>query len=219
MRSIFTVDLAFRKSLPLVAGLVAEQWYVFRSPSWAFLRRRYRRGKVDNNVGAVRSQARLIHTAFSTNDFHVHTIRTRVFPFFLFFFISFSLSLYRVEVKAFHVRAGTSRYYEGGDIYGVQSVVIHPAFNAINYDYDVGLVEVIHSRLSRYCTCHRYLVTATSVKILSKRTLKAENVSKGVINNRFVTSKISFFTSLIFLLKMKLRIGCNVHFAVSYLRS
>ncbi|XP_076482324.1 trypsin-7 [Bombus vancouverensis nearcticus] len=51
----------------------------------------------------------------------------------------------RVEVKAFHVRAGTSRYYEGGDIYGVQSVVIHPAFNAINYDYDVGLVELSDS--------------------------------------------------------------------------
>ena len=51
-------------------------------------------------------------------------------------------------MKAFHVRAGTSRYYEGGDIYSVQSVVIHPAFNAINYDYDVGLVEVIRSRLS-----------------------------------------------------------------------
>ncbi|XP_003695779.2 trypsin 5G1-like [Apis florea] len=42
----------------------------------------------------------------------------------------------------FHVRAGTSRYYEGGDNYGVQSVAIHPAFNAINYDYDVGLVEL-----------------------------------------------------------------------------
>ncbi|XP_043520750.1 trypsin-1-like [Frieseomelitta varia] len=48
----------------------------------------------------------------------------------------------RIRVKAFHVRAGTSRYYEGGDIYSVQSVVIHPAFNAINYDYDVGLVEL-----------------------------------------------------------------------------
>ncbi|KOX69186.1 Trypsin-1 [Melipona quadrifasciata] len=47
-----------------------------------------------------------------------------------------------IRVKAFHVRAGTSRYYEGGDIYSVQSVVIHPAFNAINYDYDVGLVEL-----------------------------------------------------------------------------
>ncbi|XP_006621327.2 trypsin-7-like isoform X2 [Apis dorsata] len=47
-----------------------------------------------------------------------------------------------VQAKPFHVRAGTSRYYEGGDNYGVQSVAIHPAFNAINYDYDVGLVEL-----------------------------------------------------------------------------
>ncbi|KAG6801613.1 trypsin 5G1 [Apis mellifera caucasica] len=46
------------------------------------------------------------------------------------------------QAKLFHVRAGTSRYYEGGDNYGVQSVAIHPAFNAINYDYDVGLVEL-----------------------------------------------------------------------------
>ncbi|CAL7945082.1 unnamed protein product [Xylocopa violacea] len=51
----------------------------------------------------------------------------------------------RMQVKAFHVRAGTSRYYEGGDVYGVQSVAIHPAFNAINYDYDVGLVELYDS--------------------------------------------------------------------------
>ncbi|XP_026666911.1 trypsin 5G1-like, partial [Ceratina calcarata] len=50
-----------------------------------------------------------------------------------------------VQVKAFHVRAGTSRYYEGGDVYGVQTVVIHPAFNAINYDYDVGLVQLTDS--------------------------------------------------------------------------
>ncbi|XP_016922706.1 trypsin-1-like [Apis cerana] len=47
-----------------------------------------------------------------------------------------------VQQAKFHVRAGTSRYYEGGDNYGVQSVAIHPAFNAINYDYDVGLVEL-----------------------------------------------------------------------------
>lgn len=56
-------------------------------------------------------------------------------------------------MKALYVRAGTSRYYENGDVYGVQNVVIHPAFNAINYDYDVGLVEVIRSRLSRYGVC------------------------------------------------------------------
>ncbi|PBC28311.1 Trypsin-7 [Apis cerana cerana] len=48
-----------------------------------------------------------------------------------------------VQQAKFHVRAGTSRYYEGGDNYGVQSVAIHPAFNAINYDYDVGLVEIL----------------------------------------------------------------------------
>ncbi|XP_076303036.1 trypsin 5G1, partial [Lasioglossum baleicum] len=48
----------------------------------------------------------------------------------------------RIQVKPFHVRAGTSRYYEGGDVYGVRSVAIHPAFNAFNYDYDVGLVEL-----------------------------------------------------------------------------
>ncbi|CAK9804925.1 Trypsin 5G1 [Anthophora plagiata] len=51
----------------------------------------------------------------------------------------------RIQVKPFHVRAGSSSYYEDGDIYGVQSVVIHPAFNAINYDYDVGLVELSES--------------------------------------------------------------------------
>ncbi|XP_017797589.1 PREDICTED: trypsin 5G1-like [Habropoda laboriosa] len=51
----------------------------------------------------------------------------------------------RIQVKPFHVRAGSSSYYEDGDIYGVQSVVIHPAFNVINYDYDVGLVELSRS--------------------------------------------------------------------------
>ncbi|XP_015431005.1 PREDICTED: trypsin-7-like [Dufourea novaeangliae] len=48
----------------------------------------------------------------------------------------------RIRVKGFHVKAGTADYYKNGDIYGVKGVVIHPAFNEINYDYDVGLVEL-----------------------------------------------------------------------------
>lgn len=148
MRSIFTLDLTFRESLPLVPGFVAEQWNVFRSPSRAFLRRCYRRGKVDNNIGAVRPQARLIHSYLNAI-----CVRVSIAYIFLSFFFFLS-SLYSVQqAKLFHVRAGTSRYYEGGDNYGVQSVAIHPAFNAINYDYDVGLVEVIRSRLSRYRAC------------------------------------------------------------------
>ncbi|OAD62512.1 Trypsin 5G1 [Eufriesea mexicana] len=51
----------------------------------------------------------------------------------------------QIQVKPFHVRAGTSYYYQGGDVYGVQSVAIHPAFNTFNYDYDVGLVELSSS--------------------------------------------------------------------------
>lgn len=46
-------------------------------------------------------------------------------------------------MKGFHVRAGTSHYYENGEIHRVKSVTIHPAFNENIYDYDVGLVEVI----------------------------------------------------------------------------
>ncbi|XP_031836777.1 trypsin [Nomia melanderi] len=48
----------------------------------------------------------------------------------------------RIYVKSFHIRAGTTCYYENGDIYGVKGVVIHPAFNQHNYDYDVALVEL-----------------------------------------------------------------------------
>ncbi|XP_076664974.1 trypsin-7 [Andrena cerasifolii] len=48
----------------------------------------------------------------------------------------------RIHLKSFHVRAGAACYYQGGDVYDVQGVTIHPAFNEINYDYDVGLVEL-----------------------------------------------------------------------------
>lgn len=43
------------------------------------------------------------------------------------------------------MRAGAAYYYQGGDVYDVRGVTIHPAFNEINYDYDVGLVEVKYS--------------------------------------------------------------------------
>ncbi|XP_033333431.1 trypsin 3A1 [Megalopta genalis] len=51
----------------------------------------------------------------------------------------------RIHVKSFHVRAGTACYHAGGVIYGVKGVVIHPAFNQNNYDYDVGIVELSES--------------------------------------------------------------------------
>ncbi|KOC69601.1 Trypsin-7 [Habropoda laboriosa] len=60
-------------------------------------------------------------------------------------YLSGCIAQEKIQVKPFHVRAGSSSYYEDGDIYGVQSVVIHPAFNVINYDYDVGLVELSRS--------------------------------------------------------------------------
>lgn len=40
------------------------------------------------------------------------------------------------------MRAGTSRYYKEGDIYRVRSVATHPIFSGLNYDFDVGLVQV-----------------------------------------------------------------------------
>nr|XP_034195529.1 trypsin 5G1-like [Osmia lignaria] len=51
----------------------------------------------------------------------------------------------RIRVKGFHVRAGTSYYYENGEIFRVKSVTIHPAFNENIYDYDVGLIELADS--------------------------------------------------------------------------
>ncbi|XP_076178983.1 trypsin 5G1 [Ptiloglossa arizonensis] len=48
----------------------------------------------------------------------------------------------RVRVKSFHVRAGTTYYYKGGEIYAIKSVAIHPAFRESNYDYDIGLIEL-----------------------------------------------------------------------------
>ncbi|XP_053975890.1 trypsin-7-like [Hylaeus volcanicus] len=48
----------------------------------------------------------------------------------------------RIQVRKFHVRAGSNSYYEHGAIYAVKNTEIHPAYNAINYDYDVGLVEL-----------------------------------------------------------------------------
>ncbi|XP_076231300.1 trypsin-7 [Calliopsis andreniformis] len=50
-----------------------------------------------------------------------------------------------IRSKGFHVRAGTPHYHENGDIYEVQSVAIHPAFNKFNYDFDAGLVQLSRS--------------------------------------------------------------------------
>nr|XP_012145735.1 PREDICTED: trypsin-7-like [Megachile rotundata] len=51
----------------------------------------------------------------------------------------------RMYVTGFHVRAGSSRYYENGEIYRVKGVTIHPAFNQYNYDFDVGLIQLLDS--------------------------------------------------------------------------
>ncbi|XP_076644951.1 trypsin 3A1 [Halictus rubicundus] len=48
----------------------------------------------------------------------------------------------RIHVKSFHVRTGSACYHMGGVIYGVKAIVVHPAFNVNNYDYDVALVEL-----------------------------------------------------------------------------
>ncbi|XP_066592055.1 trypsin-like [Prorops nasuta] len=42
----------------------------------------------------------------------------------------------------FHVRAGTDVYYKEGQIYEIDFAVIHPNFDEISSDYDIGLLKL-----------------------------------------------------------------------------
>ncbi|XP_058804483.1 trypsin-7-like [Phymastichus coffea] len=46
------------------------------------------------------------------------------------------------DTEKFHVRAGSSKYYEDGVVYKVAKTFLHPKFNQLSYDYDVGLLKV-----------------------------------------------------------------------------
>lgn len=46
------------------------------------------------------------------------------------------------NVENFHVRAGSSQYFENGVVYTIDEIVVHPRFNEISRDFDVGLLKV-----------------------------------------------------------------------------
>nr|XP_050854493.1 trypsin-7-like [Vespula vulgaris] len=47
-----------------------------------------------------------------------------------------------INVMEFHIRAGSTYYYKNGTIYNVEKIVVHPAFNYQNNDFDIGLVKL-----------------------------------------------------------------------------
>ncbi|XP_035729189.1 trypsin-1-like [Vespa mandarinia] len=47
-----------------------------------------------------------------------------------------------INVREYHIRAGSTYYYENGTTYNVERIVVHPAFNYQNYDFDIGLVKL-----------------------------------------------------------------------------
>ncbi|XP_014605335.1 PREDICTED: trypsin-1-like [Polistes canadensis] len=47
-----------------------------------------------------------------------------------------------INVREFHIRAGSTYYYKNGMTYNVEKIVVHPAFNYHNYDFDVGLIKL-----------------------------------------------------------------------------
>ncbi|XP_011501550.1 PREDICTED: trypsin 5G1-like [Ceratosolen solmsi marchali] len=49
------------------------------------------------------------------------------------------------KVNEFHVRVGSSKYYENGAIYNIKNIAIHPNYNNIILDYDVALLELTKS--------------------------------------------------------------------------
>ncbi|KAI4489474.1 hypothetical protein M0802_011086 [Mischocyttarus mexicanus] len=54
----------------------------------------------------------------------------------------FAVSIPSINVREFHIRAGSTYYYKNGTIYNVERILVHPAFNYHNYDFDVGLVKL-----------------------------------------------------------------------------
>lgn len=55
---------------------------------------------------------------------------------------SIKFDLFFRNVENFHIRAGSSQYYEKGTIYTIEKVVVHPRFSEISRDFDVGLLKV-----------------------------------------------------------------------------
>ncbi|XP_031781692.1 trypsin-7-like [Nasonia vitripennis] len=46
------------------------------------------------------------------------------------------------QADSFQVRLGSAEYYRSGAVYRIDSVVLHPKFNELSRDYDVGLIKV-----------------------------------------------------------------------------
>ena len=51
--------------------------------------------------------------------------------------------LFRRNVESFHIRAGSTNYYEDGELYYPTEIVVHPNFIDPHEGFDIALIKVI----------------------------------------------------------------------------